>query len=62
MTGAFAKGSFRRLLLVAGLGVFVLSQPLNAGENQPAPLMAPEPTKDAKAADDPLESINRVTS
>ncbi len=62
MTSAVAKGSSCRLLLVAGLGVFVLSQPLSAGENQPAPSMAPGAPEAAKDTDDPLESINRVTS
>ncbi len=51
-----------RLLLVAGLGLFLVAQPAAAGENSAAP------PNEAKAADegqepyDPFESINRVTS
>ncbi len=45
-----------RLALVAVVGLFLVAQPAAAGEN------APPPAEEPQAANDPLESINRVTS
>lgn len=56
MIGLSVNSAFGRLILFAGLSLFITSQPAQAGEKEPAP------PKDASAVDDPLESINRITS
>ena len=56
MASLSVNSAFGRLFLFAGLSLFITSQPAQAGEKEPAP------PKDASAVDDPLESINRVTS
>lgn len=56
MVSLSVNSAFGRLFLFAGLSLFITSQPAQAGEKEPAP------PKDASAVDDPLESLNRVTS
>lgn len=55
-----AENAGRRLLLVAGF-CLVVAQPVNAGENPPAPSAEPQATEDP-GTNDPLETINRFTS
>ncbi len=50
------NSAFGCLFLFAGLSLLIMSQSAQAGEKEPVP------PKDASAVDDPLESINRVTS
>ena len=57
MKGMVVSGFCGRVLLYAGLGMLLLSQPLSAAENQPTP-----PVEENKAVDDPLGPINRITS
>ena len=45
-----------RLALLAVVGLFLVAQPVAAGEN------APPPAEELQGANDPLEPINRVTS
>ena len=45
-----------RLAVVAVMGLFLVAQPVVAGENSPPPAEEPQ------AANDPFEGINRVTS
>ena len=60
MTRFHAQDTGRRLLLIAGF-CLVVAQPVNAGENPPAPSPEPQAAEES-GANDPLEAINRFTS
>lgn len=54
--------SHGRLFLWAGFGLFVVAQTVLAGENLAPPSGEPKAAGEIQAMDDPLESINRITS
>lgn len=60
MTRFHAQDTGRRLLLIAGF-CLVVAQPVNAGENPPAPSPEPQAAEES-GTNDPLETINRFTS
>ena len=60
MTRFHAQDTGRRLLLIAGF-CLVVAQPVNAGENPPAPSPEPQAAEES-GTNDPLEAINRFTS
>ena len=60
MTRFRAQDTGRRLLLIAGF-CLVVAQPVNAGENPPAPSPEPQAAEES-GTNDPLEAINRFTS
>lgn len=62
MTRLIDTFSHGRLFLLAGLGLFVVAQTAIAGENLAPPSGEPKAAGEIQAADDPLESINRITS
>ena len=62
MTRFLDKFSHGRLFLLAGLGLFVVSQTALAGENLAPPSGEPDAAGESQATDDPFESINRITS
>lgn len=61
MTRFHAEDAGRRLLLVAGICLVAVAQPVNAGENPPAPSAEPQ-AAGGPGTNDPLEQINRFTS
>lgn len=62
MTRFPTKGVSGRLLLLAGLGLFMAVHPAAAGENPPVASSEPEAAEENQGTNDPLEPINRITS
>jgi phospholipid-binding lipoprotein MlaA len=61
MSRYLAKGAFGCLLSLLGFGLGLMLQPAAAGEKT-APTVAPQATPGEEGVNDPLESINRITS